>query len=94
MGKKTISLRCDEEKLKTIDERAAEADMNRSEYILCCLSDNPVTVFAEGAEIAKILADILLQMDLEDKPLHGIERRLEEICVLLHSLISEPQEGA
>ncbi len=95
MAKKQVSLRIDEEIWEQMESIREKAGMDRTEYIVSCLQDNPVVVLEEGAAIAGRLTELIILLQQEEAE-NGrqIERGMEEICVLLHSLTKKLAEGA
>jgi uncharacterized protein YjgD (DUF1641 family) len=86
MSKKgeSISVRVDENFLKEIDEKVAEAQITRSEYLRLCLHGKNVKILAQGKDIAKKFFEMMNEKQNEE-----MMERMDEICALLNSLISE-----
>jgi Tfp pilus assembly ATPase PilU len=90
---KTINFRATEEELKKIEEAANEAGMTKSDYILCSCLQNKIIVLAAGADIAKSLHNIRIDvkklLNKENMDIKCIDMEVKQICQLLNFLMDK-----
>ena len=61
--KKAVTVKFDEEELKILDERAAMANMNRSDYIRYMIAGDSVQVIDKSREFYQSLHNILEEVN-------------------------------
>lgn len=88
-----IRIRVSSEFKTSLKQRAVEADMEITDYIISCLDTNPVIVLGGGKEIAAAFYEfknVLISKDINAiKNNNSIIEKGKVICRLLNSLMQE-----